>query len=1120
MLPSLRTFRSAPPPVDGSPIRFQITGQEVYDAGTSMVAPRGAPWASYTHGPYDKWHRYSLHRGSSARASMFIFGVTAEGYTVTLRVKDVEWPVHFRLHDTDGRPFSDDQVHKLQALLCTKCRDNSLVVTKLERYQTSGFVRDETAAGPTDRPVRKKLLFGRVVFTSTVAFQTCKREDAGLAELYGDLWRPEELRVGDVVNKVMNHYSLIDSGWLEVGRYGVHAFGKAGSVSQDDLELWTTVGHLKTIECAAVAPQRFVSIDIETYTARRDHRGERRFPSADEAGDRIIHIGMVFGVLGRPEASAPKVVLCLGETTSPGGGVETISFGGADASAITDADEAALLSKFAELVSTSNVRCIMGYNLWGFDYSYMIKRATRLGVNAFWYLSPLARAQCGIRTRRNRIGRDVTNLDIPGVVTVDVMERVEGLPGTELPSYKLDHVAEHYLGKRKVDLPIDEMMDRWDQGPDERAKIARYCAIDCELPKALSEKLAIIVGLQQFSSVTHNTVDQLLGRGISTVLGSYACWVAHRSSYVFTSTLLGGGPMQQEGDNGYQGATVLDPVEGIHKNVSIMDFASLYPSIMRTYNTCWSTWVPGAAVAGADGVNAYDVGHGETHSFVTNPMDDNDGRSLIAIMETTLLRERKQCRADAKKAGVDPDTAAVLEVRQQQLKVVANSIYGLTGTDGPAACKAVAATITAMGRTLLERTQEHVEAVRGADGQPVFTCIYGDTDSVFVKRIAPIPDGGDQWAGVEGIDRLAAHVDRRLEEQSGLPEHALEHWSVELENEDLLKVVWFLAKKQYMGKTASGKVMMKGVAIKRSDMCSFAKTLSKEVISAALDDSAAAEFIEGVEQRALGLLKERLDEVIDAGGISYEAATISKRISTVPAVDAKRSDVSLPHALVAFDHYQRTGVQLAASDRVPYVFTVLTDDPKRTSRCAMCPDHAKSVGVPLNMVQILTTQVLKPLQRFMRFFGERCVDHVMTPYVAAFEASQRKQLTLYGGARLFGICEGWTPEILAIKPVLATPDARVAAPVEETVEETRPVPKRKAAPWFKPGGSKRREPPSVGASSTALSAAPPQPSPSASPPASPGVAAGPAGTRGLSRQRQVDVRVGDGQRKSENVGPG
>ena len=160
-----------------------------------MVAPRGAPWASYTHVPYDKWHRYSLHRGSNARASMFMFGVTAEGHTVTLRVKDVEWPVYFRLHDTDGRPFSDGQVHKLQALLCTKCRDNSLVVTTLERYQTSGFVRDETAVGPTDRPVRKKLLFGRVMFTSTVAFQTCKRENEGLAELYGDLWRPEELRV-------------------------------------------------------------------------------------------------------------------------------------------------------------------------------------------------------------------------------------------------------------------------------------------------------------------------------------------------------------------------------------------------------------------------------------------------------------------------------------------------------------------------------------------------------------------------------------------------------------------------------------------------------------------------------------------------------------------------------------------------------------------------------------------------------------------------------------------------------------------------------------------------------------------------------------------------------------
>lgn len=986
---AMRGYRpEAPASVLDSSVVMQLTGQIIVDCDPAAVAQHPYdPWPAHLHEvPHDKYTRSPY--GKPDTASCFLFGVTSEGHTVTVRVVDPQWPVHFRLHDAQGVDFDEGKIAQLQGEVRKLCGDNTLTFKLERRYQCSGFVED-VEAGPVDgRPVRKRLLFGRLLFRSCRSFDACKRITKSRRASGCMTWRPEEIDVGDLVNKFMDYMGWIDSGWVEVTRFIHRSGGRLGSMSHDDIDLMTRREYIKNVERVETAPLRYVSIDIETHTKRRDHLGRRRFCDPKQPDDRVIQIGLAFGTLGRDEPG-PRVVLCLGETANDvaASGVHIVCF--------DEADEAGLLGEFARLVSLGNVRCLMGYNLYGFDYPYLIERAKRHRVHSFWYMSPITAFQTSIRTYKNRRGQDVTNLEIPGTYTLDVMERIVALPGTEFPSYKLNAVAKRLLSKSKVDLDIEDMMDLWARGPEERARIAQYCIVDCDLPIELANKLDLIRGLMQLSAITHNTVEQLVSRGTVAFLKPYAAWVAHRHGYVLTTMRLDGSPMDPTDDTGtkYEGGMNFEPTRGLHRDVHVLDFASLYPSIIHSWNLCWSSWVYDPEHADRlqkmplVDAKTHDVGGGVAHAFVANAADDNDGRGLIPIMVSALLRERKTCRARMKLGGVSSDEMAVLEVRQQQVKVVANSMYGFTGARGDMACVAVAATTTALGRELVKSTKTHVEAVSAADGgAPVFEVVYGDTDSVFVKKVAPAPE----WEGPGAMDRLAEQIDDQLKIECGLTEATQHNWIVHLENEGMYNVLVLYEKKQYIALQGSKRVL-KGVAIKRADMCPFARGVVEAVTFAVVEDCAAAVTPEGgVTRRALELLGEYLMR-LRTNGLSYDKATVSNKLSEPPPPNARRVDIKQPHALVAYDHRVRTGTPMASGDRVPYVLTIVTDDAKKKSRGAQCPREAARHKVPLDLALLLESQIVTPLQRFLKPFDATCVTDLAQPYVDAFRVCQRRQ---------------------------------------------------------------------------------------------------------------------------------
>jgi len=309
---------------------------------------------------------------------------------------------------------------------------------------------------------------------------------------------------------------------------------------------------------------------------------------------------------------------------------------------------------------------------------------------------------------------------------------------------------------------------------------------------------------------------------------------------------------------------------------------------------------------------------------------------------------------------------------------------------------------------------------------------------------------------VEGIKRLTAHIDYQLRSRFA-SSRAEDRWIVELEFEETYRIMLLLKKKQYMGRTVAGDHVMKGVAVKRSDMCAFAKDVNQEVLKAVLDDGASQDTLTGVEQRGLRILEGHIRALV-RHGLPYERVVTSNKLAKPPAANAARASISQPHALVAYDHQKRTGVSVPAAARVPYVFTVVTDDPRKKSRCAMCPDVAQANGVPLNYAQIVETQIQTPLQRFLRFFGEDCVDTRIGRYVGALKACQERQLRMRG----LHSKGKWHPSIARIRPKLPAEWAPSDAKGGEAPQDTR---KRKQVTLFEFQKSERHE--AVGRASTA-----------------------------------------------------
>ena len=766
-----------------------------------------------------------------------LWGRTADGKSVCVVVCDACVTMYRKLACTPSRAqrVKDD----LQGLLRTNLSPERASVSIVWRHTTNGWVPD-----PRDCTKPLKLPWLKVCVASQALVPIVTSNINRLWRQYGD----DSITKTTAQTAVTPHAAVLldaglePSGWVRVPeaslcrsspRVGVDACFQVKT-----LELKPSGGS------AAVAPLRVASFDIECFSA------SGAFPDANLPEDPIITIGIYTKTLFAADPRTDAVALCLGEADEP-------PESDADRHRVVACqDERSLLVAFCRELRASDADVLVGYNIAQFDWRYLWSRARLLHLEA--ELSALSRVRylsCPVaETKISSASMGDNTLSfprLPGRINLDLWFHLKRADPPDLPNLKLNTVAKHYLKDSKHDLPAKVMFRKFAEGGAAgRGEVASYCVQDCRLVLQILEKLETIPGILEMSKVTRTTPEDINFRGQQIRVYSQFVKEAQAQEYLVEDS-------QGDGDDGYKGATVVEPISGFYSSpVVTLDFASLYPSIMRTFNLSPDTFL------GPECANLF-----VEEAPVPNTTDRFVPSSvrcgiLPKILETLLIERKRVRKGMATATGLE---YTLLNSKQLALKVSANSVYGACGASrGLISCVKVASATTGAGRHIIDHTKETIEA--SVEGCRV---IYGDTDSCFVllpERYASATPHELFRVGEE----LAGAVTKELQDR----------WKgshVVLEMEKFLCPLVLYCKKRYIGISVddpekTGKVLAKGVEVVRRDALPVTRRTMEAVISKLLHERDAAGCIALVQAAVQWILRLRggddLTEIVQSKNLA------------------------------------------------------------------------------------------------------------------------------------------------------------------------------------------------------------------------------------------------------------
>jgi DNA polymerase delta subunit 1 len=709
---------------------------------------------------------------------------------------------------------------------------------------------------------------------------------------------------------------------------------------------------------------------------------DANFKHVPLAGDEVIQVGVTFHVHGRDDV-CHRHVLTLGSCEAVAG-VDVESF----------ATEAELLAAFSRFVARADPDVLLGYNIFGFDWSFMYDRAEECmsprALAAFCAgLSRLAKPEpvwdfelrraLFMRTQMQASSAMGENLlkyvEVVGRVQVDLMKVV--MREHKLDSYRLDAVARHFTGSAKDDVSPADIFRLQRGSAADRAVIAKYCAQDCALCNQLAVKLNVLannIGMANVCSVPLAFIF-LRGQGVKI----FSLVARHCARHGFAIPVID--KDAAAGEDGYEGAIVLEPRVGMYLDapVAVLDYASLYPSSMISENISHDTLVLDDRYRDVPGVAYVDVPYEESRAGrfaqgrpgvlptiladllaarkVTRQRMElkrvacADGRELEGrvvaedALEVTLEsigtsrsvvkipRASVASIADAQ----DDFQKAVLDGLQLAYKITANSLYGQMGArTSPLYLKQVAACTTAVGRQMITRGKRFMEANYGAE------VIYGDTDSIFVRF--PGLAGRDVARCIRLTHEASAEFRKTIK-----PPHNLEF-------DKVLSPLILVSKKRYAGikyeadDGRPGKFTSMGLVLRRRDNAPIVKAIYGGIIERIMRDRALDD--------AVAFLRGELARLA-AGRVALEELVVTKALRTGYA-----NPDTIPHYVLA----QRIGARdpgnkPQSNDRVSYVYVVVDAKPGvklLQGERIETPEFVSARGLPVDYKHYIENQVMKP----------------------------------------------------------------------------------------------------------------------------------------------------------------
>jgi len=452
----------------------------------------------------------------------------------------------------------------------------------------------------------------------------------------------------------------------------------------------------------------------------------------------------------------------------------------------------------------------------------------------------------------------------------------------------------------------------------------------------------------------------------------------------------------EDEEEGYEGATVVEPKTGYYEDqaVIVMDFSSLYPSIMIGNNLCKSTIVKRPEDFEKPGVVKYTVSEGSVHYFSSK----NKG-IIPAMLEETLARrkiaKKEKEKAEARKDHVlkrlkqleedGQDTSEsvkelnmlkslilAFDKRQLALKVSANSAYGFLGAEktGKFADKAVAATVTLCGRNMLMESCAKSEEVsktltKHSDGQPVgdFTLVYGDTDSLMVtlSNVKSPEDG--HHAGVA----MSSAVTKMF--------HARGEYSKKLEQEKVFQPWILFKKKRYCGikyeENHEGNIVSRGVthsgtANKRRDSCLFVGKIYNAMVEPLLYESDRVKSIEAFHQNMDAFMKRE---------VAWDDLVITKSLQS-----SYKNENLAQCQVVAKQRAREPGSEAKPGSRLKLVY-IEGKKGSKINELAEDADYAREQGLKIDQQVYIKSQISTPVLSLLELISSNA-QKLMDDYAA------------------------------------------------------------------------------------------------------------------------------------------
>lgn len=406
-------------------------------------------------------------------------------------------------------------------------------------------------------------------------------------------------------------------------------------------------------------------------------------------------------------------------------------------------------------------------------------------------------------------------------------------------------------------------------------------------------------------------------------------------------------PKKKARQKKYEGGYVITPVPGRYKNVTVIDYHALYPSIIIAYNLCFRNLITDKAKANrliAQGRDVFFMSEQPT-AFCAFLMDAKD--TLFPDVLRRLLAERKRVKGlkkDAIKNG-DDKAAKIYDALQLAIKVVCNSCYGFVGADTEKGakfpCLPIAVTITYIGRSLIKRLQEYIPKK-----YPHLKVVYGDTDSVFVK-----------WPDEMTPDEIEVAASKLADELNQLDMH---RGYLELEYESLFINALLCKRKMYAAGKFQGqgkplKAYFKGLSAIRRDNCDWGRNTMNEFLESLLVKPKPTEEL-------MDELKENLHNIEKADLHDFSiTCRVNKEYKNRNLIQCKVID-EVRKRLDCHD-------AVKVGDRIRYVVRDGVKS-KKLSDWGLEYEHAREIGAKPNYRHYLK-KIKKPLSAITGILGPK-----------------------------------------------------------------------------------------------------------------------------------------------------